>query len=63
MALTMATVLFVAGLIINKGQEVVRLFVTGFLMVVIANVPQGIAALPIFKFNSLKVFLLLLQLN
>ena len=41
MALTMATVIFVAGIIINKGHDVVRLFVTGFLMVVIANVPQG----------------------
>ena len=41
MALTMATALFGAGLIITKGHDVVRLFVTGFLMVVIANVPQG----------------------
>ncbi|ULT85996.1 hypothetical protein L5515_005819 [Caenorhabditis briggsae] len=42
MAITMATIIFTIGLIVNGGNDVIRLFVTGFLMVIIANVPQGL---------------------
>ncbi|CAB3410979.1 unnamed protein product [Caenorhabditis bovis] len=42
MAITMATVIFAIGLVVSGGHGVVRLFVTGFLMVIIANVPQGL---------------------
>lgn len=42
MAITMATVIFTIGLLVNGGNDVIRLFVTGFLMVIIANVPQGL---------------------
>ncbi|ULT97470.1 hypothetical protein L3Y34_005349 [Caenorhabditis briggsae] len=42
MAISMATVIFTIGIIVNGGKDVIRLFVTGFLMVIIANVPQGL---------------------
>ncbi|CAI5442197.1 unnamed protein product [Caenorhabditis angaria] len=42
MALTMSTIIFGVGLIVSGGTNVVRLFVTGFLIVIIANVPQGL---------------------
>ncbi|CZR14537.1 Cation-transporting P-type ATPase N-terminal domain-containing protein [Caenorhabditis elegans] len=42
MAIIMAVIIFSVGLGINKGHDVIRYFVTGFLMVIIANVPQGL---------------------
>ncbi|KAI1718377.1 e1-E2 ATPase domain-containing protein [Ditylenchus destructor] len=41
-ALTMATFTFLFGLIMNRFSQLVNTFINGFLIVMVANVPQGL---------------------
>ncbi|VDK84178.1 unnamed protein product [Litomosoides sigmodontis] len=47
LALVMATVFFMFGSIINNFQNVLDHFIIGFLIIIIANVPQGLPAMVI----------------
>ncbi|GAB9476274.1 putative hydrolase [Globisporangium polare] len=44
LAVTMATALFTIGVIRRKGDDVLNTFVNGFLVIIVANVPQGLPA-------------------
>eukprot|EP01094_Clydonella_sp_ATCC50884_P000582 TRINITY_DN10456_c0_g1_i1.p1 TRINITY_DN10456_c0_g1~~TRINITY_DN10456_c0_g1_i1.p1 ORF type:complete len:981 (+),score=263.73 TRINITY_DN10456_c0_g1_i1:153-3095(+) len=44
LAISMAVVFFLIGVVRRKGQDAVRIFIQGFLVVIVANVPQGIPA-------------------
>lgn len=44
LALSMSTVFFLIGLIRQEGKDALNLFVAGFLVVFVANVPQGLPA-------------------
>jgi sodium/potassium-transporting ATPase subunit alpha len=46
-AITMATACFVAGVFISKAQtssEILAIFINGFLVIIVANTPQGLPA-------------------
>ncbi|KAI2505317.1 Cation transport ATPase [Fragilaria crotonensis] len=46
-AISMATVFFIAGVFISKAQtssEIVAIFINGFLVIIVANTPQGLPA-------------------
>ncbi|TKR77856.1 hypothetical protein L596_018757 [Steinernema carpocapsae] len=43
-AITMAFVIFILGCIMTKFQDVTGMFINGFLVIIIANVPQGLPA-------------------
>uniref|UniRef100_A0A0R3S0R8 Cation_ATPase_N domain-containing protein n=1 Tax=Elaeophora elaphi TaxID=1147741 RepID=A0A0R3S0R8_9BILA len=45
LALVMATVFFMFGIIINNFQNVLDHFIIGFLIIIVANVPQGLPAM------------------
>uniref|UniRef100_A0A1I8EZ87 Cation_ATPase_N domain-containing protein n=1 Tax=Wuchereria bancrofti TaxID=6293 RepID=A0A1I8EZ87_WUCBA len=47
LALIMATVFFMFGSIINNFQNVLDHFIIGFLIIIVANVPQGLPAMVI----------------
>uniref|UniRef100_A0A915PV33 Cation-transporting P-type ATPase C-terminal domain-containing protein n=1 Tax=Setaria digitata TaxID=48799 RepID=A0A915PV33_9BILA len=47
LALIMATIFFMFGSIINKFQNVLDHFIIGFLIIIVANVPQGLPAMVI----------------
>lgn len=42
LALTMALIFFVIGVARRKGEDWLFMFITGFLLVIVANVPQGL---------------------
>ncbi|EFO21007.2 hypothetical protein LOAG_07482 [Loa loa] len=42
LAITMATITFVIGLLMTDFQHIVNTFVNGFLVIIIANIPQGL---------------------
>ncbi|KAL3995193.1 E1-E2 ATPase family protein [Acanthocheilonema viteae] len=42
LAITMATITFVIGLLLTNFQHVINTFVNGFLVIIIANIPQGL---------------------
>ncbi|KAJ0404955.1 hypothetical protein ATCC90586_002714 [Pythium insidiosum] len=44
LAVTMAAILFAIGVIRLKGKDVITTFVNGFLVIIVANVPQGLPA-------------------
>ncbi|KAJ0410509.1 hypothetical protein ATCC90586_008316 [Pythium insidiosum] len=44
LALTMASILFAIGVIRLEGKKVLTTFVNGFLVIIVANVPQGLPA-------------------
>ncbi|KAF1319924.1 putative hydrolase, partial [Globisporangium splendens] len=44
LAVTMASVLFTIGMIRMKGDDALNTFVNGFLVIIVANVPQGLPA-------------------
>lgn len=44
LALTMATIVFLVGAIVTDFHNVLSLFINGFLVVIVANVPQGLPA-------------------
>uniref|UniRef100_A0A914V3R2 Cation-transporting P-type ATPase N-terminal domain-containing protein n=1 Tax=Plectus sambesii TaxID=2011161 RepID=A0A914V3R2_9BILA len=44
LALTMATIVFLVGAAMSKFQNVLHTFINGFLVVIVANVPQGLPA-------------------
>ncbi|TYZ66595.1 hypothetical protein PybrP1_002592, partial [[Pythium] brassicae (nom. inval.)] len=44
LAISMATVLFTIGMIRKKGDDALNTFVNGFLVIIVANVPQGLPA-------------------
>lgn len=41
LAITMATITFIIGLLLTNSQYVINTFVNGFLVIIIANIPQG----------------------
>ncbi|KAK0408292.1 hypothetical protein QR680_003871 [Steinernema hermaphroditum] len=43
-AITMAFVVFILGCVMTKFQDVTGMFINGFLVIIIANVPQGLPA-------------------
>jgi sodium/potassium-transporting ATPase subunit alpha len=46
-AVTMATVFFIGGVLISKAQtssEIISIFINGFLVIIVANTPQGLPA-------------------
>jgi sodium/potassium-transporting ATPase subunit alpha len=46
-AVSMATVFFIAGVLISKAQtssEILSIFINGFLVIIVANTPQGLPA-------------------
>ncbi|VDM36969.1 unnamed protein product [Toxocara canis] len=43
-ALIMGAIIFIIGGFINKWHDIVNLFISGFLVVIVANVPQGLPA-------------------
>ncbi|TMW69051.1 hypothetical protein Poli38472_001207 [Pythium oligandrum] len=44
LAVSMATVLFIIGVARTKGKDALNTFVSGFLVIIVANVPQGLPA-------------------
>ncbi|EJW76915.1 hypothetical protein WUBG_12177, partial [Wuchereria bancrofti] len=42
LAITMATITFVIGLLLTNFQHLINTFVNGFLVIIIANIPQGL---------------------
>ncbi|KAF1326577.1 putative hydrolase, partial [Globisporangium splendens] len=44
LAISMASVLFAVGMVRKKGEDVLNTFVNGFLVIIVANVPQGLPA-------------------
>ncbi|KAJ0392625.1 hypothetical protein ATCC90586_010877 [Pythium insidiosum] len=44
LAISMASVLFAIGVIRKKGKDVLNTFINGFLIIIVANVPQGLPA-------------------
>uniref|UniRef100_A0A0R3S3M8 Cation_ATPase_N domain-containing protein n=1 Tax=Elaeophora elaphi TaxID=1147741 RepID=A0A0R3S3M8_9BILA len=42
LAITMATITFVTGLLLTNFQHIINTFVNGFLVIIIANIPQGL---------------------
>ncbi|KAG7382833.1 ATPase Na K transporting alpha [Phytophthora boehmeriae] len=44
LAITMAGILFAIGVIRKKGDDVLNTFIGGFLVIIVANVPQGLPA-------------------
>uniref|UniRef100_A0A914WES4 Cation-transporting P-type ATPase N-terminal domain-containing protein n=1 Tax=Plectus sambesii TaxID=2011161 RepID=A0A914WES4_9BILA len=44
LALTMATVVFAIGAFVSRFENLLGIFISGFLVVIVANVPQGLPA-------------------
>ncbi|GLE06820.1 hypothetical protein PINS_up016446 [Pythium insidiosum] len=44
LAISMASVLFAIGVARKKGKDVLNTFINGFLVIIVANVPQGLPA-------------------
>lgn len=44
LALTMALLMFLIGCVTAKFQNVLQIFITCFLVIIVANVPQGLPA-------------------
>uniref|UniRef100_A0A914XJS3 Cation-transporting P-type ATPase C-terminal domain-containing protein n=1 Tax=Plectus sambesii TaxID=2011161 RepID=A0A914XJS3_9BILA len=44
LALVMATIVFLIGAAVSKFQNILHTFINGFLVVIVANVPQGLPA-------------------
>nr|CAI99409.1 P-type ATPase [Pythium aphanidermatum] len=44
LAISMASVLFAIGVARKKGEELLHTFINGFLVIIVANVPQGLPA-------------------
>uniref|UniRef100_A0A915PWR4 Cation-transporting P-type ATPase N-terminal domain-containing protein n=1 Tax=Setaria digitata TaxID=48799 RepID=A0A915PWR4_9BILA len=42
LAITMATITFLIGLLLANFQQIINTFVNGFLVIIIANIPQGL---------------------
>ncbi|VDK77504.1 unnamed protein product [Onchocerca ochengi] len=42
LAITMATITFAIGLLLTNFQHIINTFVNGFLVIIIANIPQGL---------------------
>jgi sodium/potassium-transporting ATPase subunit alpha len=42
LSVTMGTLVFIAGIIIKQGRDIVGTLVYGFVVVIVANVPQGL---------------------
>lgn len=43
LAIIMGVTTFLFGLTVNRFQHIIRTFVNGFLVIVVANVPQGLS--------------------
>uniref|UniRef100_A0A914WB99 Cation-transporting P-type ATPase N-terminal domain-containing protein n=1 Tax=Plectus sambesii TaxID=2011161 RepID=A0A914WB99_9BILA len=44
LALTMGAIIFLVGAVVNKFQNLLYVFINGFLVIIVANVPQGLPA-------------------
>jgi sodium/potassium-transporting ATPase subunit alpha len=44
LALSMATIVFLIGAVVSNFRHLLSLFINGFLVVIVANVPQGLPA-------------------
>jgi hypothetical protein len=50
LALSMGAIIFVISMIVSNGTNVLNTFITGFLVIIVSNLPQGLPGLFCFAF-------------